>query len=144
MFVCTCHLECPKARKNNNNPLNNACTSREDYSVLTTRMYSYFSWGITGTWHKRSHVGGERQAHDVTRVTSERRRLLACFDVPQSTATTNAIIFLHRIVYKRAHGLLIVTAAQHQQWNESGITNHVMSPELVTIWLSSMKRQHDK
>lgn len=93
--------------------------------------------GVAGPRHKGAEVGRQGQTHDVTAVARENRGLLTRLDVPQCTEAESAELeteLLGENVFFLLHSDCILISVSH----------HVVSPELVMIWLSSMKRQHDR
>ncbi len=94
-----------------------------------------FDRGVAGSRHKGAEVGRQGQTHDVAAVAGENRGLLTRLNVPQRTGAENAEL-RHRSTQENMFALRVCV------W--ISVAHHVVSPELVMIWLSSMKRQHDR
>lgn len=115
--------------------------------------------GVTGTRYEGLGVRAEWQTHHITGVACEVCGLLACFDIPQCTGESPQLVMLLQIIYfkqiKKKNNakstlsvylpLFNIANTVFTQISEHKFsTHHVVSPELVTIWLSLRKRQQDK
>lgn len=104
--------------------------------------------GITGAWNEGLGVRAEWQTHHITTVACEGVGLLAGFDIPQCTGEQKFSIsyayakhiFIHILKQSIKQCIIVFNQCIYSCWP----THHVVSPELVTIWLSLRKRQQDK
>ena len=126
---------------------------------------------VTRPGHKQPRVGRKRQAHDIASVAGERGRLHARLNVPESTEgrrgreknkkfeAFGVTVFppyswdAFRYSPLRLTSILTNSVELAYPLNEHGKgeagrhsshTHHEVSPELVTILVSSTKRQQDK
>lgn len=96
--------------------------------------------GVAGSWDEGLVVWTERQAHHVPSVAGKGGGLLARLDVPQCTARSEFMIW---VSWQNKHPSPSSSCCVRTEAGAASLYQ-VVSPELVRIWLSSMKRQQDR
>ena len=116
---------------------NHCCFNYLDWNNPTKSYFHFYLWenyglylcrSVTCARNKSAHIWRKREGHDIASVACIRCALLSRFDVPKRTKKIKREVAVTWLQMFR--GFLLDKS-----------THQVMSPLLVTIWLSSRNRQ---